>query len=76
MDSLSRPADVFFPTWNQGHPAPLDVHMISPLQQQTLGEVAFTPGHALLVGIQPKLASHLSTCRSAGVEFIPLVMGA
>ena len=31
------------------------------------------PGHALLVGVQRKLSSHLSNCRSAGLEFIPLV---
>ena len=36
-DSLSRPADVFLPTWSS---AALDVHVNSPLQQQTLGEAA------------------------------------
>ena len=46
-DSLSRPADVFFPTWSRGQPVVLDVHVISSLQQQTLGEAASTPGHAL-----------------------------
>ena len=73
-DSLSRPADVFLPTWSRGRPAALDVHVISPLQQQTMGEAASTPGHALQVGVQRKLASHLSACRSVGVEFIPFVM--
>ena len=73
-DSLSRPADVFLPTWSRGRPAALDVHVISPLQQRTLGEAASTPGHALQVGVQRKLTSHLSACRSAGVDFIPIVM--
>ena len=73
-DSLSRPTDVFLPTWSRGRPAALDVHVISPLQQQTMGEAASTPGHALQVGVQRKLASHLSACRSVGVEFIPFVM--
>ena len=73
-DSLSRPADVFLPTWSRGRPAALDIHVISPLQQQTMGEAASTPGHALQVGVQRKLASHLSACRSVGVEFIPFVM--
>ena len=73
-DSLSRPADVFLTTWSRGWPAALDVHVISPLQQQTLGEAASTPGHALLVGIQPKLTSHLLACRLVGVEFIPVVV--
>ena len=54
-DSLSRPADVFLPTWSRGRPAALDVHVISPLQQQTMGEAASTPGHALQVGVQRKL---------------------
>ena len=65
---------VFLPTWSRGRPAALDVHVISPLQQQTLGEAASTPGHALQVGVQRKLISHLSACRSAGVDFIPIVM--
>jgi len=56
MDSLSRPADVFLPTWSPGRPAALDVHVISPLQQQTLGEAAFTPGHALHVGVWPPIS--------------------
>ena len=49
------------------------MHIISPLQQQTIAEAAFTPGHALQVGVQRKLASHLSACCSAGVDFIPIV---
>ena len=73
-DSSSRPADVFLPTWCRGRPAALDVQVISPLQQQTLGEAASTPGHALQVGVRRKLTSHLSACRSIGVEFIPFVM--
>ena len=60
-------------TWNHGRPAALDIHVISSLQQQTVGEAAFTSGHALQVGVQRKLASHLSACRSAGVNFIPIV---
>ncbi len=48
----------------------LDVHIISPLQQNTIQEAAFTPGHALLVG---KLTAHLQACRSVGVTFIPMV---
>ena len=71
--SLSRPADVYLPTWSHGRPAALDVHVISPLQQQTLGEAASIPGHALQVGVQRKLTSHLAACRSAGVDFIPIV---
>ena len=58
--------------WTFMCPASLDIHVISHLQQQTVREVAFTPGHTLQVGVQCKLASHLSACRSAGVDFIPI----
>ena len=34
------------------------------------------PGHAFQVGTRHKLTSHLSACRSVGVEFIPLVIEA
>ena len=50
-DSQSRPADILIPNWSFGCLAALDVHVISPLQQQTVGEAASTPGHALEVGI-------------------------
>ena len=72
-DSHSRPADVLLPTWSRGRPAALDVHVISPLQQRTLYEAASTPGNALQVSVQRQLASHLSACRSVGVDFIPVV---
>ena len=72
-NSLSRPADILLPTWSRGRPAALDVHIISPLQQQIMGESASTPGHALQVGVHRKLTSHLSACHSAGVDFIPIM---
>ena len=71
--SLSRPADVLLPNWSSGRPAVLDVHVISPLQHQTIVEASHTPGHALQVGIRRKLTAHLSVCRSTGTDFIPLV---
>ena len=73
-ESMSRPADIFLPTWHGGRPAAVDVHVISPLQQSIVLESAFTPGHALHVGTQRKLAAHLQPCRSVGVTFIPLVV--
>ena len=45
--SAARPADVLLPNWCQGRPATLDIHVISPLQQATVAEAAYTPGHAL-----------------------------
>ena len=71
--SLARPAVVFLPHWYLGRPAALDVHITSPLQEQTIAEAAFTPGHALQAGVQRKLASNLSACRATGTDFIPLV---
>ncbi len=71
--SQTRPADVYLPHWTSGRPAALDIHVISPLQEQLVAEAAFTPGHALQVGVQRKLASNLPSCRSAGIECIPVV---
>jgi len=39
-----------------------------------MAEVAYTPGHALQVGIQRKLASNLHYCRSVGMDCVPVVM--
>ena len=72
-NSLSQPANVFILIWSSGCPAVLHVHMIFPLQQQTLAGAASIPSHALQVDVQCKLASHLSACRNAGMEFIPIV---
>ena len=36
-------------------------------------EASVAPGHALQVGVQRKLSSSLSACRSVGMDFIPLV---
>ena len=72
-NSLARPADILLPNWHQGHPAFVDVRVISPLQQLTLAEASSIPGHALLVGTRRKLASNLLACRAMGAECIPLV---
>ena len=72
-DSMSFPAVIFLPTWHQGRPVALDVHIISSLQQQLAHEAASMPGYALEVDIQRKLTSHLTPCCDAGVEFIPVV---
>ena len=72
-DFLSRPADVSSPPGAMASQL-LEIHVISPLQQQTLGEAASISGHALQVGVQRKLGSHLSACRAVGVEFVPFIM--
>ena len=75
-NSCSCPADILLPNWSQGHHAALDISVISPLQQLTMSGAASFPGHALQVCTQRKLSSHLSTCRSAGIDFIPMVVEA
>ena len=72
-NSLARLADIFLPNWSCGHPAALAVHIISPLQQQTLEGASSNPGHALQLGLKGKLSSHILDCRSVGIYFIPLV---
>ena len=74
LGSSSRPADVYLPNWKRGQPAALDIHVISTMQQQTLVGASTTPGHALRVGEERKMAAHAGPCRAAGVTFIPLVV--
>ncbi len=71
-ESMSRPADIFLPTWHGGRPAAL---VISPLQQSIVLESAFTPAWSCpSCGTQRKLAAHLQPCHSVGVTLIPLVV--
>ena len=72
--SSTRPADVYLPNWKRGQPAALDVTVISTMQQQTLLGASITPGHALQVGEERKMAAHAAICRGVGVNFIPLVV--
>ena len=72
-DSLSRPADILLPMWQCGHPAALDIYIISPFQDLTLSAAASAPSHALNVGVQRKLVAHLSDCHAAGMDFVPIV---
>lgn len=62
-----RPADILTPNWSGRSPVALDVHVISPLQHQLVVEAAFSPGHAVLVGVHRKLTTNLAVCRSAGL---------
>ena len=70
----SRPADVYLPCWKRGRPAALDVSVILPLQSLTIRGAATTQGHALDVGEGRKRASHSSSCHSAGISFVPLLV--
>ena len=73
-NSSSRPADILLPSRSQGRSAVLDVSVISPLQKMTLSGVATSPGHALNVWANRKLAASLPACRAASVEFIALIV--
>ena len=64
--SSTRPADVYLPNWKRGQPAALDVTVISTMQQQTLLGASITPGHALQVGEERKMAAHAAICQELG----------
>ena len=68
------PADILLPYWGCGHPAALDVSVIPPLQELTVVEAATSLGHALKVAVRRKLTSNLPACRSAGVDFLPIIV--
>lgn len=70
-DSLSCPADVYLPHWARGHPAAVDITVISPLQCHTLSESASIQGYALSVAEKRKHAVHFEDCRSVGSPFSP-----
>ena len=72
--SQNRSADVYLPSWKGGHPAALDVTVISTMQQATIQGAAISHGYALLVGEERKMAAHADTCQAVGVSFIPLVV--
>ena len=72
--SLSRPADILLPHWSHSRPAALDVSVISPLQHLTLTGAVSSPGYALRIHVWRKMSSNLPACRSAGVDFLPIVV--
>ena len=43
------------------------------MQQHVVERAAVTAGHALHIGVQRKLASHLTACRDVGVDFVLVV---
>ena len=71
--SCSRPADIFLPNWCDGHPAALDVTVISSMQPLTEAGAASEPGFALKVAEARKLASHNAECRNIGILFLSVV---
>ena len=67
-----RPADVFIASYEGGRDAALDVTVISSLQDKTVAGAAVTPGHALTVAYDRKVADAAELCRQQGIVFVPL----
>ena len=74
LREFPRPADIFFPHWDQGQPFTLDVTVISPLQLLTINQAASLAGRALSVCEIAEVRAHFLGCRSTGIRFIPLVV--
>ena len=74
LGSCSRPADIFLPNWCRGHPAALDVTVISTLQPLTLAGAANIQGHILRIGEERKMTAHNEACLSVGLSFVPMVV--
>ena len=68
-----RPADVFIPHWAGGRDAALDVTVTHPLQDRTRAGAATTPGYALNIAYDRKVAGAGEQCRLQGIAFIPVV---
>ena len=74
LDPAAAPADVYLPNWKRGQPTAIDVTVISTLQQLTLAGAANTPGHALTVAEERKMAANSESCHALGINFIPLAV--
>ena len=67
-----RPADVYLPNWAAGRDSALDITVINPLQQATVGEAAVTPGHSLTFAFDRKMRGAAEDCERQDVSFTPL----
>ena len=56
LGSGGKPADVFIPHWAGGRDAALDVTVTHPLQDRTRAGAATTPGYALNIAYDRKVA--------------------
>ena len=72
--SLSRPGDVFIPTWINGKKVAFDISVVSPTQDAVLHRAAVTPGAAIEMRKATKNSQHFDHCRSQGIDFLPLVV--
>ena len=72
--SLSRPADVFVPTWVDGKKMAFDISVVSPTQDAILLRAAEIPAAAIEMRKASKNRQHFDHCRSQGIVFMPLVV--
>jgi hypothetical protein len=71
--SLSRPADIFIPTWRDRKKMAFDVSVVSPVQSAILDRAVDTPGAALAMRKATKICAH-EVCRNQDINFVPLIV--
>jgi hypothetical protein len=72
--TLSRPADIFIPTWRDGKKTAFDVSVVSPVQSAILDRAVDTPGAALAMRKATKIRAHDEVCRNQDINFVPLIV--
>ena len=72
--SLSRPADVFIPTWTNGKKLAFDISVVSPTQDAILHRAAKFPAAAIEMRKASKNHQHFDHCRAQGIAFCPIVV--
>ena len=72
--SLSRPADVFIPSWIDGKKIAFDVSVVSPTQDAVIHRAADSPAAAIEMRKAAKNRAHFDHCRAQGIAFAPLVV--
>ena len=72
--SLSRPADIFIPSWIDGRKVAFDVSVVSPTQDAVLHRAAEFPAAAIEMRKATKNRAHFEHCRAEGIVFVPLVV--
>ena len=72
--SLSRPADIYIPSWIDGKKLAFDVSVVSPTQDAIVHRAAEFPAAAIEMRKTAKNRAHFDHCRAQGIAFIPLVV--
>ena len=72
--TLSRPADVYIPSWIDGRKVAFDISVVSPTQDAILHRAAETPAAAIEMRKADKNRRHFDNCSAQGIVFVPLVV--